>query len=189
MARRCILLSQAQEQKKLVVAEIREKLEKAQSVVLIDYRGLTVAEVTELRNEFRKAGVEYQVLKNTLIRKAANEMGITGLDNVLEGPTAVAFGMEDPASAAKIISEFAKKTKKTEVKAGLLGYRGAGCQGRTGFGRSAAQGSSGRPHYGQLERSDHQLRRRAVCYTAFAGIRNRCCTQVEGRGVMLFETA
>ena len=114
-------MSQAQEQKKLVVAAIREKLEKAQSVVLIDYRGLTVAEVTELRNEFRKAGVEYQVLKNTLIRKAANEMGITGLDNILEGPTAVAFGMEDPASAAKIISEFAKKTKKTEVKAGLLG--------------------------------------------------------------------
>ena len=65
-------MSQAQEQKKLVVAAIREKLEKAQSVVLIDYRGLTVAEVTELRNEFRKAGVEYQVLKNTLIRKAAN---------------------------------------------------------------------------------------------------------------------
>ena len=108
-------MSQAQEQKKLVVAAIREKLEKAQSVVLIDYRGLTVAEVTELRNEFRKAGVEYQVLKNTLIRKAANEMGITGLDNILEGPTAVAFGMEDPASAAKIISEFAKKTKKTEL--------------------------------------------------------------------------
>ena len=74
-------MSQAQEQKKLVVAAIREKLEKAVSVVVIDYRGLTVAEVTELRNEFRKAGVEYQVLKNTQIRKAANEMGITGLDN------------------------------------------------------------------------------------------------------------
>lgn len=113
-------MSQAQEQKKLVVAEIRAKLESAKSVVFIDYRGLTVAEVTDLRAQFRKAGVEYQVLKNTLIKIAANDMGITALDNILEGPTAVAFSMEDPAVAAKIINEFAKKTKKTEVKAGLL---------------------------------------------------------------------
>ncbi|HIU47500.1 MAG TPA: 50S ribosomal protein L10 [Candidatus Fimadaptatus faecigallinarum] len=120
MARRCIRLSQAQEQKKLVVAGIREKLENAKSVVFIDYCGLTVAEVTELRNEFRKAGVEYQVLKNTLIKIAAHDLGITGLDDILNGPTAVAFSMEDPASGAKVISEFAKKTKKTEVKAGLL---------------------------------------------------------------------
>lgn len=113
-------MSQAQEQKKLVVADIREKLEKAQSVVFIDYRGLTVDEVTELRSECRKAGVEYQVLKNTLIKIAANDLGIAGLDDILQGPTAVAFSMNDPASAAKIISDFAKKTKKTEVKAGLL---------------------------------------------------------------------
>ena len=113
------MLSQAQEQKKLVVAQIREKLEKAQSVVIIDYRGLTVAEVTELRNEFRKAGVEYQVLKNTLIKIAANEMGITGLDNILEGPTAVAFGYEDMIAPAKILSEFAKKSKKLTIKCGV----------------------------------------------------------------------
>lgn len=113
-------MSQAQEQKKLVVAAIREKLESAKSVVFIDYRGLTVAEVTELRNEFRKVGVEYQVLKNTLIKIAAHDLGITGLDDILNGPTAVAFSMEDPASGAKVISDFAKKVKKTEVKAGLL---------------------------------------------------------------------
>lgn len=113
-------MSQAQEQKKLVVAEIRTKLENAKSVVFIDYRGLTVAEVTDLRAQFRKAGVEYQVLKNTLVKIAANDLGVTALDNILEGPTAVAFSMEDPAAAAKIINEFAKKTKKTEVKAGLL---------------------------------------------------------------------
>ena len=109
------------ELKKATVAQIKEKLTTAQSVVLVDYRGLNVAEVTELRKQFRAAGVEYAVLKNSLVGIAAKEVGIEGLDSILEGPTAVAFSMDDPASAAKIISEFAKKTKKTEVKAGLLG--------------------------------------------------------------------
>lgn len=114
-------MSQAIEQKKVEVAAIREKLEKAQSVVFVDYRGLTVAEVTDLRNQFRAQNVEYQVLKNTLVRRAANDLGITGLDDILNGPTAVAFSMDNPSAAAKVLREFAAKTKKTEVKAGLLG--------------------------------------------------------------------
>lgn len=114
-------MSNAIEQKKLEVAAIREKLERAQSVVLVDYRGLTVAEVTELRNLFRAQNVEYQVLKNTLVRRAANDLGITGLDDVLNGPTALAFSMENPGAGAKVLRDFAAKTKKSEVKAGLLG--------------------------------------------------------------------
>ena len=113
-------MSNAIEMKKAVVAEIKEKLVAAKSVVLIDYRGLTVAEVTELRNQCRKAGVEYAVLKNTMVNLAAKEAGIEGLDSYLKGPTAVAFGMEDAVAPAKVLTEFIKKTKKTEVKCGLL---------------------------------------------------------------------
>ncbi len=113
-------MSNAIEMKKAVVAEIKEKLVAAKSVVLIDYRGLTVAEVTELRNQCRKAGVEYAVLKNTMVNLAAKEAGIEGLKSFLKGPTAVAFGMEDAVAPAKVLTEFIKKTKKTEVKCGLL---------------------------------------------------------------------
>ena len=103
-----------------VVDEIKEKLQNAHSVVIIDYRGLTVDEVTNLRNQMRAAGVEYKVLKNTMIARAAKDLGIEGTEAMLEGPTAVAFGMQDAVSPAKIIVEFAKKTKKTEIKGGLL---------------------------------------------------------------------
>ena len=113
-------MSNAIEMKKAVVAEIKEKLVAAKSVVLIDYRGLTVAEVTELRNQCRKTDVEYAVLKNTMVNLAAKEAGIEGLESFLKGPTAVAFGMEDAVAPAKVLTEFIKKTKKTEVKCGLL---------------------------------------------------------------------
>lgn len=108
------------ELKKAIVADIKQKLTDAQSVVLVDYRGLTVAEVTELRRQFRAAGVEYAVLKNTLVSIAAKEAGIEGLDSVLEGPTALAFGMTDAVAPAKIVAEFAKKNDKLKVKAGIL---------------------------------------------------------------------
>lgn len=108
------------ELKKAAVAQIKEKLTTAQSVVLVDYRGLNVAEVTELRKKFREAGVEYAVLKNSLVGIAAKEAGIEGLDPILEGPTALAFGMTDAVAPAKIIAEFAKKNDKLKVKAGIL---------------------------------------------------------------------
>lgn len=106
--------------KEAVVDSIKEKLEASQSVVLIDYRGLTVAEVTELRNQMREAGVEYQVLKNTMIKRAAEKAGIEGLDPILEGPTAVAFGINDPVAPAKILTKFAKDTKKITIKGGVI---------------------------------------------------------------------
>lgn len=118
------------EEKSQVVAEIKEKLEKASTVVLADYRGLTVAQVTELRVQMRAAGVDYRVLKNTLIRRAANEVGISGLDSFLEGPTAVAFGA-DPVAPAKVLADFAKniKVKTFAIKAGIVEGKVVGPEG------------------------------------------------------------
>lgn len=96
------------ELKKKVVEDITEKIKNSKSVVFVNYKGLTVAEDTELRNAFRKANVEYKVLKNTLVRKAFNEMGVTDFDNDLNGPTAVAFG-SDETGASKVIVEAVKK--------------------------------------------------------------------------------
>jgi large subunit ribosomal protein L10 len=107
-------------EKEAVVEGIKEKIGKAQSVVLLDYRGLTVEEVTSLRDQMRQAGIEYRVLKNTMMTRAADDLGITGADELFKGPTAAAFGYEDPVAPAKILVEFIKKTKKTEIKGGML---------------------------------------------------------------------
>ncbi len=106
--------------KQETVAQIQQRLENCQSAVLLDYRGLTVEEVTKLRNQFRESGVEYKVLKNTMVRRAAEAAGIEGLTPFLEGPTAIAFGMDDAVAPAKIISDFIKEAKKTEIKCGLI---------------------------------------------------------------------
>jgi len=113
-------LSSNQQAKRGIVEEIREKLEKTQSLVLYDYRGLTVAEVTELRNLFRAAGVEYIVYKNSMIELAAKALEIEGLDPYLKGPTAVAFGMTDAVAPAKILTEYVRKIRKTEIKCGMV---------------------------------------------------------------------
>lgn len=106
--------------KEAAVAEIKEKLERSQAVILIDYRGLTVEEVTELRNLYRKNGIEYRVLKNTMIHRAAEELGWEDLFPYLNGPTAVVFGYDDPALAAKLATDFVKSSKKTEIKVGVV---------------------------------------------------------------------
>lgn len=108
------------EAKKQIVLDIKDKMEKAQGMVFYDYRGLTVEEVSDLRNKFREAGVEYRVLKNSMLKRAADMLEIDGLDEHLFGPTAVAFGYDDPVSPAKVLVEYTKKLKKTEIKAGLL---------------------------------------------------------------------
>ena len=109
--------------KKAIVAGIRRKFESSHSAVFLDYRGLTVAEVTELRNQCRAAGIEYVVLKNTMIELAAEELGIKGLEPHLKGPTAVAFGLSDAVAPAKVLTEFIKKVKKTEIKCGVVDNR------------------------------------------------------------------
>jgi len=108
------------EAKKQVVEEIKGRFEKAPGAVLTDYRGLNVAEVTELRTKLREAGIEFKVMKNTLTSIAAHQAGLQDLDSYLEGPTAIAFGLEDPIAPAKILSDFAKAHKALEIKAGIL---------------------------------------------------------------------
>lgn len=107
-------------EKKQVVAELTEKLRSATAGVLVDYRGLTVEEDTNLRNEFRKAGVEYSVVKNTLTRFAAKEIGYDELDPILNGPTSLAISITDPIAPAKVIATFAKTNDKISIKAGFL---------------------------------------------------------------------
>ncbi len=103
------------------VAVVQEKLQKAQSVVVFDYRGLTVAQVTELRAEMRKQGVEYLVLKNAIVERAAAADGVDEqFLSYLKGPSAFAFSYEDAVAPAKILKESVKKYKKCEIKGGLI---------------------------------------------------------------------
>ena len=108
------------EMKKTVVADIKGKFERAKTVVLVDYRGLTVAEDTALRNEFRKNGCEYAVLKNTMIDLAVKEQGWEGdMKPHLNGPTAVAFSYDDLVAPAKVVKTFMDKSKKLTIKCGV----------------------------------------------------------------------
>ncbi len=108
------------ELKQPIVAEISELLNGAASVVVVDYRGLTVAQDTELRKKLREAGIVYKVYKNTMIKRAAEGTAFAALDPNLEGPTAIAVSKEDATAPARIIAEFAKKADKLEIKAGVV---------------------------------------------------------------------
>ena len=108
------------ELKQPVVAEISELLNGSASAVAVDYRGLTVAQDTELRKALREAGITYKVYKNTLIRRAAEGTDFAALDPHLEGPTAIAVSRDDATAPARILAEFAKKADKLEIKAGIV---------------------------------------------------------------------
>lgn len=107
-------------EKELVVQEVAEKMSAAKSMVIADYRGLNVEQVTQLRKKLREAGVEYKVIKNTMTRLAARKVGIEGLDEILVGPNAIAFSMEDAVSAAKTLVDFAEDYQDLQIKAGIL---------------------------------------------------------------------
>ena len=108
------------EQKKRQVEEIKKMVSEASSFVLIDYCGISVAQDTELRNEFRKNDVKYAVIKNRLLKIALNELGYTHFDEALNGPTAVAFGGENLAAPAKIANDKAAAFKKMKIKCGMV---------------------------------------------------------------------
>lgn len=108
------------QEKQRVVEEIKGKVDEAQAVVLVDYRGLNVEELTELRSKYREAGVEYKVYKNTMMRFAFKDAGYEDFNEHLTGPNAVAFGFDDPVQVAKITHEFAKEHEKLEIKAGIV---------------------------------------------------------------------
>ena len=104
-------------EKEQIIAEVKEKMERAQGMYFADFTGITVEEVTELRREFRKSNVDFRVVKNTLARKALES--VTGYDKVLDKlvmPTAIAFGYDDPIAPAKIIKKFREKNEKIKVK-------------------------------------------------------------------------
>ncbi|WP_010308028.1 50S ribosomal protein L10 [Kurthia senegalensis] len=113
-------MSKAVEAKQTVVEEIVGKFQNAASVVVVDYRGLTVGQVTELRKQLREAGVELKVYKNTLVRRATEQVGHAELNEVLTGPNAIAFSNEDVVAPARIINNFAKENEALEIKAGLI---------------------------------------------------------------------
>ena len=119
-------MSKNLEAKKIVVSEIEEKIEKAQSIVIVEYKALTVEQVTALRANCRKNNVDYCVLKNTLMKRALANKGITVDDKVLEGPNAFVFGNNDPISAPKMIKEFItgcekdKKKSPITIKCGIM---------------------------------------------------------------------
>ncbi len=111
------------------VAAIKEKVGSAIVTILADYRGLNVAEMTELRRKLRAAGVEIRVVKNTLTRRAARELGLEGLEPFLEGPTAAAFSPTDPVIPAKILTEVMRTSKTFQIKGGVLQGRVIGEEG------------------------------------------------------------
>ncbi|MGI2289170.1 50S ribosomal protein L10 [Staphylococcus cohnii] len=108
------------EAKKQQVDVIAESLKNSVSTVIVDYRGLTVSEVTELRSQLREASVEFKVLKNTMVRRAADQVGLEGLNEHLVGPTAVATSTEDVVAPAKVLAGFAKEHKALEIKVGVM---------------------------------------------------------------------
>ncbi|MFL0196183.1 50S ribosomal protein L10 [Clostridium sp. WILCCON 0269] len=108
------------ELKQAKVNEIKEKMEKAQSIIFAKYQGLTVEEDTNLRKELRESGVEYKVYKNTLSIRAAKELGFDNLEDVFAGPISMAFGYDEPTAPARILNDFAKNHKMLELKGGVV---------------------------------------------------------------------
>lgn len=106
--------------KQELVENATAKLQESVSVVVVDYLGLTVAEVTDLRKQLRDAGIEMKVLKNSVISRAAIAAGLEGMEDIFKGPTAVAFSTEDVVAPAKIIADFAKTAEKLEIKGGVI---------------------------------------------------------------------
>jgi len=108
------------EQKKQAVSQLSANLKESCVGVIVDYKGISVADDTKLRKELREAGDTYMVVKNTLLSRALQDAGIDGLDSVLEGTTAIAYNSEDYISAAKILSKYSEDHKNFTIKAGFV---------------------------------------------------------------------
>lgn len=108
------------ELKQPIVQAIAEDIKDAASVVLVDYRGLTVAEDTALRKQLREAGIVYKVCKNTMMKRAFEGTDFAALDEYLEGPSAIAISKDDATAPARILCKFAKDAKALELKAGVV---------------------------------------------------------------------
>lgn len=113
-------MSTSKETKKQVVSEMKEDLQNAKTAIVADYRGLNVEQITKLRRALRAENVKFVVVKNTLASIAAHDLGLESLDTYLQGPTAIAFGFDDPVAPAKVLQKYAKDFDKLEIKGGLL---------------------------------------------------------------------
>ncbi|MBU5267645.1 50S ribosomal protein L10 [Virgibacillus proomii] len=113
-------MSKVIEQKKQLVEEIKEKFLNSQTSVVVDYRGLDVAEVTKLRKQLREEGIDFKVYKNTMTRRAAEAAELNELTETLVGPTAIAFSKDDAVAPARIIKNFAKDHEALEIKGGVI---------------------------------------------------------------------
>lgn len=109
------------ENKKQFVADLKKRIEKSKVVILTDYKGLNVDAMTELRAKLRDAEIEYQVIKNTMLRLASEGTDVEAIKDNFKGPSAVALSFEDPVAPAKILTEFAKDHDKLEIKIGVMG--------------------------------------------------------------------
>ncbi|WP_125714436.1 50S ribosomal protein L10 [Companilactobacillus kedongensis] len=107
-------------QKEALVTEVAKNLKGAKSVIVVDYLGLTVEQATEMRAELREQGATMQVIKNTVLRRAAEEAGLEGLEEFFVGPTAIAYSEEDPVGPAKVAAKFAKDVDAVEIKGGII---------------------------------------------------------------------
>lgn len=108
------------DKKQAEVDAVVENLKGAKSVVVVDYLGLTVEEATNMRAELRELGASMKVVKNTILRRAADAAGIEGIEDLFVGPTAIAYSEEDPVAPAKIAAKYAKDVESVEIKGGMI---------------------------------------------------------------------
>lgn len=107
-------------EKKEIVTSLHEDFKKSKIVIITDYKGLDVASVTKLRSELTESAVDYRVIKNTLLRRASEETGVSVVADLFKGPSAIALSYDDPVTPAKILTKFAEQNDKLEIKGGVL---------------------------------------------------------------------
>jgi len=108
------------EKKQQFVEQLRDRMSRSKVIVLTDYKGLDVATMTELRSKLREANIEYEVVKNTMLRRASEGLGAEAIKEYFKGPSAIALSFEDPVAPAKILTDFAKTNDKLEIKVGVM---------------------------------------------------------------------
>ena len=113
-------MKEAYKQKQIIIDEIKDKFERAESAVVIDYMGITVAEADEMRKKLREAGVDYTVYKNTLVKRAIEGTKYEALGEILEGPSGFAFSYDDATAPARVLNDARKAYKKMEFKGGII---------------------------------------------------------------------
>lgn len=113
-------MKEAYKQKQIIIDEIKDKFERAESAVVIDYMGITVAEADEMRKKLREADVDYTVYKNTLVKRAIEGTKYEALGDILEGPSGFAFSYDDATAPARVLNDARKAYKKMEFKGGII---------------------------------------------------------------------